>query len=181
MTMNCRLATKILAAGESTGNPELDEHLTTCAKCRELRSIILDLDRLGSDRRQDDLSPSSIRDTRLKASALLARRLEQGADVSTSPAVRFMWRPILAACAAAALVAFVAFAWFRFASGTERISASEMAALDTRIELLTRHVGDDLRGFRDRHRDPEAPTGLEAVSAWLRIDIASSVMHINME
>lgn len=179
--MDCRRTTKFLAAGEDAGNPELEKHLATCTSCRQLRLAILDLERLGRDQRQADLSLLSVRETQLQASAMLARRLKQGVDISASPPSRFMWRPILAACAAAVLVAAVAFTWFRFASGTVPLSASEMAALDARIELLSRHVGDDLQGFRDRHRDNEVLTGVEAISASLRIDIASSAMHINME
>jgi len=46
---------------------------------------------------------------------------------------------------------------------------------------LARRVGDDLRGFRDRNRENELLTGVEAISASLRIDIASSTMALKLE
>jgi len=183
--MNCRRAMRLSISGKNCGNPELEEHLAACTRCRQLRAIILDLERLGGEQRQADLSPDSIRETRSLAAAALAGRPDQAANVNAAPSVISLWRPVLATCAAAVLVAAVAFAWLRSwhgpASKTAPLSASEMTALDKRIDLLAQRVGDDLRGFRDRHRDREIPTGLEAISASLKIEIASSVMHVDVE
>jgi len=183
--MNCRRAIKILTAGKGSGDARLAEHLATCAKCRQHKTTILDLEHLGGEELQVDLSPVSIHETRLQASAMLAGRLKLIAGSSAATPTRFLWRPILASCAATILVAAIIFAWLLATPGrtvwNATLSAHEAAALDTKIELLTRHVGDDLRGFRNRHRENELLTGVEAISASLRIDIASSTMALKLE
>ncbi|MEI6217790.1 MAG: hypothetical protein WCP86_02730 [bacterium] len=183
--MNCRGAIKLLVVGKTTGNAELEEHLATCTKCRQRRTIILDLEQLGGERRRGDISPISMHETRLQASAILASRLKLSTGSSAATPTRFLWRPILASCAATILVAAIIFAWLRAtpwrAGWNATLSAQEAATLDTKIDLLARRVGDDLRGFRDRNRENELLTGVEAISASLRIDIASSTMALKLE
>lgn len=186
--MNCRQALKISVTGDKTGNAELAAHLAGCSKCRQLQEIIVSLEQLGGQQRQNDLSSSAVRETRLQAAALLVEKREHAARIAL-PSIfplRFLARPVLATLAAASvLISVVTLSWMYLQSGdtggTEALSASEMAALDSRIGRLAGRLDENLRGFRSRYMESERGGSVEVMCASLRTDIASSSLDIRRE